>query len=516
MRARAYLGASRAALRIVERREEALSLLARARSQATDDPVVEIEIAAHHANLLRLLEHRMDDARRVAEQAVHAARGLWADRESTEISSREQDAYITALQAAFDAAVIEEDATDMMRISEEMAQVARGSEQATMAAALNSSMALWFVGRAGEAVDHARRVWAHSREQALPMLTLAAGSTLAGKLIELGRLDEADEVTSECVELEGRIGERLAIGKAATRSIHELRHLVWFSRGDWRDAATSLEREVAFQPDPHYRLHLHGIMIVWLARCGGATRSADIDRYVLAARTDAVAAGCRRCAREMALRLAEAFARLGRASDAQKELGAWGADGRAAELTDQLMSRHVGGLVALASNDPASGIAELEGVAAERARLGLVAGLLWARLDLAAAVVSRDATRAANELREAGIEASAAGAATEQRLAELGLRRLGVRTWRRPQVSRGEGGLDQLSPRERQIAKLVAAGNSNPEIANALFLSRKTVERHVSNVLARTGARNRTDLARLVSNLTPPPEAVPDGIVPRS
>src|SRR5207253_2347347 len=206
-------------------------------------------------------------------------------------------------------------------------------------------------------------------------------------------------------------------------SIHELRHLVWFSRGDWRDAATSLEREVAFQPDPHYRLHLHGIMIVWLARCGGATRSADIDRYVLAARTDAVAAGCRRCAREMALRLAEAFARLGRASDAQKELGAWGADGRAAELTDQVMSRHVRGL--------------------------------------------------------------------------------GVRTWRRPQVSRGEGGLDQLSPRERQIAKLVAAGNSNPEIANALFLSRKTVERHVSNVLARTGARNRTDLARLVSNLTP-------------
>ena len=45
-----------------------------------------------------------------------------------------------------------------------------------------------------------------------------------------------------------------------------------------------------------------------------------------------------------------------------------------------------------------------------------------------------------------------------------------------------------------------AAGNSNPEIANALFLSRKTIERHVSNILARTNARNRTELARLVSN----------------
>jgi DNA-binding NarL/FixJ family response regulator len=63
---------------------------------------------------------------------------------------------------------------------------------------------------------------------------------------------------------------------------------------------------------------------------------------------------------------------------------------------------------------------------------------------------------------------------------------------------------------------LVAAGNSNPEIANTLFLSRKTIERHVSNVLARTGARNRTDLARMVSNLTPSASAEPDRVLPRS
>jgi len=173
------------------------------------------------------------------------------------------------------------------------------------------------------------------------------------------------------------------------------------------------------------------------------------------------------------------------------------------------MSRHVGGLIALANHDPAAGISQLEGVAAERKRLGLHAGLLWARLDLAAALIGRDAARAADELRQTGIEASAAGAATEQQLAEAGLRRLGVRTWRRSQVSRGEGALDQLSARERQVAVLVAAGNSNPEIANTLFLSRKTVERHVSNVLARTGACNRTDLARLVSKLTAPPEPSP-------
>ncbi len=511
-----YLGASRAALRIVERREEALPLLARARRQVPLDPATEVEIEAHHANLLRLLEHRMDDARQVAERGVLAARRLWGQRDPTELSSRKRDAYVAALQAAFDAAVIEDDPTDMLRISEELAQVARGSEEATLSAALNTSMALWFVGRASEAVDHARRAWVQSRERVLPMLTIAAGSVLASRLIDIGSLGEADEVISECVELERRIGERLAMGKVAARSIHELRHLVWFSRGDWRDAVTSLEHEIALQPDPHYRLHLHGIMVVWLARCGGEGRSDDIDRHVLAASADAVATGCRRCAREMALRAAEAFARLDHVDDAEKELRAWDADARPAEPGDQLWRRHLGALVALAKLDPATSISELEPVVAERRRRGLVAGLLWARLDLAAALIGIDARRAANELRQAGIEASAAGAATERRLAELGLRRLGVRTWRRGRASGGAAAVEKLSDRERQIAILVAAGNSNPEIANTLFLSRKTIERHVSNVLARTGARNRTDLARLVSNLTPPPQAVPDRVLPRS
>lgn len=516
MTARCYLGASRAALRIVERREEALPLLERARSQPTLDHVTEVEIEAHRANLLRLLEHRMSDAKRIAEQAVLEARALWGQRDPTEISSPERNAYVTALQAAFDAAVIEDDASDMLRLAQELAQVARGSEEATLSASLNTSLALWFLGRTSEAVDHARRTWVQAHERVLPMLILAAGSTLASKLIEIGSLAEAEEVTSECVELERRIGERLAMGKVAARSIHELRHLVWFSRGDWRDAVTSLDHEVTLQPDPHYRLHLHGIMIVWLARCGGGTRSADIDSHLVAARTDALAAGCRRCAREMALRSAEAFARLGRVGDAQKELRAWDADARPAEPGDQLWRRHVGGLVALANLDPATGISELEAVLAERGRRGLLAGLLWARLDLAAALIWTDARRAANEFRQAGIEAFAAGAATEQSLAELGLRRLGVRTWRRGRASGGAAALEKLSDRERQIAILVAAGNSNPEIANTLFLSRKTIERHVSNVLARTGARNRTDLARLVSSLTPPPPAVPHRVVPRS
>ena len=57
-----------------------------------------------------------------------------------------------------------------------------------------------------------------------------------------------------------------------------------------------------------------------------------------------------------------------------------------------------------------------------------------------------------------------------------------------------------LSAREREVLRLVSQGASNPEIASAVFVSRKTVERHVSNILRKVGARNRTELAATAIN----------------
>ena len=53
-----------------------------------------------------------------------------------------------------------------------------------------------------------------------------------------------------------------------------------------------------------------------------------------------------------------------------------------------------------------------------------------------------------------------------------------------------------LTPREEQITKLIAEGNSTKEIADALRISVKTVDRHRANVLQKLGLRDRLDLAR--------------------
>ena len=52
-----------------------------------------------------------------------------------------------------------------------------------------------------------------------------------------------------------------------------------------------------------------------------------------------------------------------------------------------------------------------------------------------------------------------------------------------------------LTGRELEVLRLVAAGQSNREIAAALFISPKTASVHVSNILAKLGAATRTEAA---------------------
>ena len=53
-------------------------------------------------------------------------------------------------------------------------------------------------------------------------------------------------------------------------------------------------------------------------------------------------------------------------------------------------------------------------------------------------------------------------------------------------------GEDELSEREIEVLRLIAAGNQNKEIAAQLELAEDTVKRHVTNILAKLGANDRT------------------------
>jgi DNA-binding CsgD family transcriptional regulator len=173
-----------------------------------------------------------------------------------------------------------------------------------------------------------------------------------------------------------------------------------------------------------------------------------------------------------------------------------GIDGRTA---DALRARAA---VALArgDHDDAGASALASGKAAERA--GLRIDVERARTLVGRALAGGgDADDARNELERARDELTTLGARHYADEAAGHLRRLGVRVPRaeRSETADHDDGLGELSSREREIAQLVAAGRRNQEIAEALFLSVRTVEGHLGRVYRKLEVSSRTQLTALVS-----------------
>jgi DNA-binding NarL/FixJ family response regulator len=75
----------------------------------------------------------------------------------------------------------------------------------------------------------------------------------------------------------------------------------------------------------------------------------------------------------------------------------------------------------------------------------------------------------------------------------------GIRALMRDYLERsraGENHRELLTPREEEILTLVAEARTNDEIADALRISKKTVERHRANILEKLGMRDRVQLTR--------------------
>ena len=160
-----------------------------------------------------------------------------------------------------------------------------------------------------------------------------------------------------------------------------------------------------------------------------------------------------------------------------------------------------GALVRLADGDAgaaaelalhATGVALAHGARIEAGRSQIVAGRALA------AAGHRD--QAVDELRGARTRLIEDGARRLSQEAARELRLLGAAApapvARRP----GDSGTQQLSRREREIAGLVAAGNSNPEIAQALYLSPKTIEGHMRRIFAKLSVSSRAEVAATVAS----------------
>jgi DNA-binding NarL/FixJ family response regulator len=202
----------------------------------------------------------------------------------------------------------------------------------------------------------------------------------------------------------------------------------------------------------------HYLMFLTRARIESGERAA----------AERAAAAARACADEVGLPKADAMARL---ASAMLDLGA-GKPLHAAETAEAAGSL-------------------LEGVGdrfdATRARV--FAGRAFAE--------AGDTERAAALLGEAADAYNSFGSIRFRDEVERDLRKLGHRTPKRRQPGAGDG-LEALSARELEIARLVVERKTNPEIAAELFLSQKTIETHLRNAFRKLDVSSRVELARAV------------------
>ena len=488
-RARAWLGASEAAQQL-ERAADARAFLERARDAGSDDPVLLLELQAADAAITRWLEHRPQEAGSVTIAALESARALAASTGATEaLEPRFQSAYQRTLVLACVDAMQANEPEDILPLTEEMTRVAAGAGiEAALQARLRRGSALTLLGRLAEAEEQLGPAWLEARRASLPGITLDIGAWLAQSRYVAGRLIEAQEVADECDALAERIGEYSRPAMLARM----WRLIIMISAGDHDAALAGLRELCERERDPHHRIPLHQAIARWRSRLDGAASADEVHARIAGGRADMEEARCTRCGLEFTRAATESLARIGAVDDAvrwfkevehappQGDLQAW----------EHLRARS--SLAAAGNGDQAL----LEEAVDMADRLGMGIESIWARTSLARVkAVEGDTAGAETILRRALATAEETGAVTERACIDQLLRQLGVRTWRRGSRLRATGDLPVLSDREREIANLIAGGASNPDIARTLFLSRKTVERHVSSILAKLEVKNRAQLA---------------------
>ncbi|HET8660549.1 MAG TPA: AAA family ATPase [Micromonosporaceae bacterium] len=159
----------------------------------------------------------------------------------------------------------------------------------------------------------------------------------------------------------------------------------------------------------------------------------------------------------------------------------------------QAVGPHCRGLL---ENDPAQLLRAAEHYLAAGRMLPRAQSLEAAGVALAAA---GDMTGARTHFTDAFSLYTTLGASWDLARTQAQFRAYGIRRGPHVRHRRSQQGWDSLTPTELKIVRLVAQGMSNPQIAAHLFLSRRTVQTHVSHVLAKLDLHSRIDIAREAS-----------------
>ena len=276
------------------------------------------------------------------------------------------------------------------------------------------------------------------------------------------------DALEELAQAEARY-ESSAMG-SAVGDVHYERAEILRLTGDLDAAAAAYAAA-----DEHGRDPQPGVSLLWLLQ-GRVDSSAAAVRRLLDEVPDPVH---RSRVLPVAVQVLLAAKDVDGASDAVDELEQVAASFASAALSAE--AGYARGSVCLAQDDPAAALPHLRKAWRGWLDLGARYEAAWARTRIGQAFRAMDdEDSAAAELAVAGRTFAELGA----RLAEQEVEQLLGRA--RP---------DGLTARELEVLRLVAAGMTNPQIAAELFLSEKTVARHLSNIFGKTNVKSRTEAA---------------------
>jgi DNA-binding NarL/FixJ family response regulator len=354
-----------------------------------------------------------------------------------------------------------------------------------------------YLDRYAEGEAHANRALAVARATGQGELFLLLVATLGGLLRQRGKLTEADELLEGGIEAARLLGNTHAlVWTLMGRSAAALR------RGDMELALATAQE--SFDLSQHADSNFHAAeaaadLAAALLETGQPQPAVEILLESAGGEELVLIAGSPR-ARYLEV-LTRCWLALDRHAEAERGAAAAQAWASAVQLPMALAwANRAAAAVKLRAGDAARAAdhALASAAAADEAGAPVEAALARTLAGLALAQTG-ERDRAAAELQHAAQAFERCGALRYRNEAERELRKIGHRIHRRTRAGTADGiGLESLTERELQLARLVVDRKTNPEIASELFLSQKTVETHLRNIFRKVGVSSRVELARAV------------------